>query len=92
LGAVLSRTNCDLHRKRELRHVKEEIFGPVFTPRKFSSYEEVIEESNDVIYGLGASVWSKNVTITLKATKDLRFGTVWINDHVPVPAEMPWPA
>jgi betaine-aldehyde dehydrogenase len=72
--------------------VKEEIFGPVFTLRKFSSYEEVIEESNDVIYGLGASVWTKNVTIALKATKDLRFGTVWINDHVPVPSEMPWPA
>jgi hypothetical protein len=45
LGAVLSRTNCDLHRKRELRHVKIEIFGPVFTPRKFSSYEEVMKRA-----------------------------------------------
>lgn len=72
--------------------VKEEIFGPVFTLRTFSTYDEVIGASNDVIYGLGASVWTKNVTIAMRATRDLRFGTVWVNDHVPVPSEMPWPA
>jgi betaine-aldehyde dehydrogenase len=72
--------------------VKEEIFGPVFTLRTFSTYDEAIGESNDVIYGLGASVWTKDVTTAVRATKDLHFGTVWVNDHVPVPSEMPWPA
>src|SRR5207253_2820389 len=72
--------------------VKEEIFGPVFPLRTFSSYDEVIERSNAVIYGLGSSVWTKDVTRALRATRDLRFGTVWVNDHVPVPSEMPWPA
>jgi len=70
--------------------VKEEIFGPVFTLLPFSSYEEVIEKSNDVIYGLGASVWTRDVTRALNAVRDLRFGTVWVNEHVPIPSEMPW--
>jgi betaine-aldehyde dehydrogenase len=70
--------------------VKEEIFGPVFTILNFSEYDEVIEKSNSVIYGLGASVWTKDVTVAMRAIRDLRFGTVWVNDHIPVPSEMPW--
>lgn len=72
--------------------VQEEIFGPVWTVLKFSDYQEVIEKANDVIYGLGASVWTKDVSKAIKATRDLRFATVWINEHVPVPSEMPWPS
>jgi betaine-aldehyde dehydrogenase len=70
--------------------VMEEIFGPVFTLLTFREYDEVIEESNKVIYGLGASVWTSDVTRAIRATRDLRFGTVWVNEHVPVPSEMPW--
>lgn len=70
--------------------VQEEIFGPVFSVLPFSTYDEVIMESNDVMYGLGASVWTKNITTSMNAVKDLRFGTVWVNDHIPVPSEMPW--
>lgn len=72
--------------------VSEEIFGPVFPLLPFSGYAEVIEKSNKVIYGLGASAWTKDVTTAMNAAKDLRFGTVWINEHVPVPSEMPWAA
>jgi betaine-aldehyde dehydrogenase len=70
--------------------VQEEIFGPVFTVLSFSDYDEVIEKSNSVVYGLGASVWTKDVTRAMNAVRDLRFGTVWVNEHVPVPSEMPW--
>ena len=70
--------------------VKEEIFGPVFTVLKFSDYDDVISRSNDVTYGLGASVWTSDITTAMRATRDLRFGTVWVNEHVVVPSEMPW--
>jgi betaine-aldehyde dehydrogenase len=70
--------------------IQEEIFGPVFTVHKISDMNEAVRKSNEVIYGLGASVWTKNVTHALRAVRDLRFGTVWVNEHVPVPSEMPW--
>ncbi|MCW6158525.1 MAG: aldehyde dehydrogenase family protein [Thermoplasmatales archaeon] len=70
--------------------VQEEIFGPVFSVLPFSTYDDAITKSNDVIYGLGSSVWTRNVTTAMNAVKDLRFGTVWVNEHVTVPSEMPW--
>lgn len=70
--------------------VQEEIFGPVFTVLTFEGYDEVIRKSNEVVYGLGASVWTRDVTRAMNSVRDLRFGTVWVNDHVPVPSEMPW--
>jgi betaine-aldehyde dehydrogenase len=72
--------------------VKDEIFGPVYTLFEVTGLEDAIRRSNDVIYGLGASVWTRNVTQAMRAVRDLRFGTVWVNEHVPVPSETPWPA
>ncbi len=70
--------------------VQQEIFGPVFSVLPFTTYEDAISKSNDVSYGLGASVWTRDVNTSMNAVKDLRFGTVWVNEHVPVPSEMPW--
>jgi len=64
--------------KEDMKIVKEEIFGPVVTIHSFSETEEVIEKSNDVIYGLGSSVWTKDINKAFKVANALRFGEVWI--------------
>ncbi len=75
--------------KDDMKICKEEVFGPVLTVQGFSTFDEVIERANDVIYGLAASVWTKNIAKALKAANKLRFGTVWINEHGVMASEMP---
>jgi aminobutyraldehyde dehydrogenase len=69
--------------------VQTEVFGPVVSVTRFDSDEQAIAWANDVEYGLAASVFTGNVGRALKAAKKLQFGTVWINDHMPIVAEMP---
>jgi 1-pyrroline dehydrogenase len=69
--------------------VQKEVFGPVITVTRFGSDDEALAWANDVAYGLSASVWTTNVNRALNAARRLRFGTVWINDHLPLVSEMP---
>lgn len=70
--------------------VQKEVFGPVITIQQVSTDWEAIDLANAVEYGLGASVFTENVGIAMEAARRLQFGTVWINDHGAVTAEMPW--
>lgn len=69
--------------------VQKEIFGPVVCLLPFKDEEEALTLANDVSYGLAASVWTKDAHKALRVSSALRFGTVWINDHLPLTSEMP---
>ncbi len=69
--------------------VQKEIFGPVVTIQAFSSEAEAVMMANDVDFGLAASVFTKDVARAMRVSASLEFGTVWVNDHLPLTSETP---
>ena len=69
--------------------IQKEIFGPVITVQPFDDEAKAIEWANGTKYGLSASVWTRDVARAHRVANALRFGCVWINDHIPFVSEMP---
>lgn len=68
---------------------QREIFGPVITVQEFSDESEALRFANGVEYGLASSVWTTDVARAMRCSRDLDFGCVWVNTHIPIVAEMP---
>lgn len=69
--------------------VQEEVFGPLMTVQSFETEEEALALGNGVRQGLSASVWTKDLGIATRVSNNLDFGTVWVNEHLPLVSEMP---
>ena len=69
--------------------VQGEIFGPVLTVQSFETPEQALEMANDVPYALASSVWTTDHARAMRFSRDLDFGCVWINTHIPFVSDMP---
>ncbi|HLZ22092.1 MAG TPA: aminobutyraldehyde dehydrogenase [Ktedonobacterales bacterium] len=69
--------------------VTDEIFGPVIVVLPFDDEADAVQRANAVRYGLAGSVWTSNVQRAMRMSGALQFGTVWVNDHLPLSPEMP---
>ncbi|WP_263365630.1 aldehyde dehydrogenase family protein [Edaphobacter bradus] len=79
--------------KPDMKVVEEEIFGPVVTAQSFSTdadLERLAAQANDTIYGLAASVWTRDISTAHKMARKIRAGTVWVNCHNVFDAALPF--
>ena len=75
--------------RQDAEIVQREVFGPVVTVQRFKDEAQALAWANGVPYGLAASVFTRDVGRALRMARALEFGTVWINDHLPLVSEMP---
>jgi phenylacetaldehyde dehydrogenase len=74
----------------QMKVVREEIFGPVVVASPFGDLDEIAKVANDTEYGLGAGIWTKDISKAHALAKKIRSGTVWINCYNVFDASLPF--
>jgi phenylacetaldehyde dehydrogenase len=74
----------------DMKVVREEIFGPVLVAAPFTDLNEIAAQANDSEYGLGAGIWTRDISKAHALAKKLRAGTVWINCYNVFDAALPF--
>jgi phenylacetaldehyde dehydrogenase len=74
----------------DMKVVREEIFGPVVVAEKFTSLDEIAAAANDTTYGLGAGIWTRDISKAHALAKKIRAGTIWINCYNVFDAALPF--
>ncbi|MEU7062986.1 gamma-aminobutyraldehyde dehydrogenase [Streptomyces sp. NPDC051578] len=75
--------------KQDDEIIQNEVFGPVITVQSFTDEAQALQYANGVEFALASSVWTKDHGRAMRMSKNLDFGCVWINTHIPLVAEMP---
>ena len=70
--------------------VREEVFGPVLAALPFDDVDDAIRQANDSPFGLAASVWSRDLSTVHRIVPRLKAGTVWVNTHNLLDANLPF--
>ncbi|HLF11719.1 MAG TPA: aldehyde dehydrogenase family protein, partial [Gammaproteobacteria bacterium] len=74
----------------ESRVVREEVFGPVLPVMRVENLDEAIEKANDSIYGLGSSIWTRDLDRATQAAERIEAGYTWINSPQIIFDELPF--
>jgi len=74
----------------DMKVVREEIFGPVLVASPFTDLDEIAGVANDSEYGLGAGIWTRDISKAHALAKKIRAGTVWINCYNVFDASLPF--
>lgn len=76
--------------ENSMRIVQEEIFGPVLVAMPFEELDEIARKANDSPYGLGASIWSRDLSKVHRLIPKIKAGTVWVNCHNLIDPALPF--